>query len=139
MVLAQRSPRARPVPRRRPPARRRCLVVSADGALRRRIDRAASAGGWECVAPPDAAGVAAAGVAFGIVFIDLVRPPAGVAPEADGLIGAFAADRDLRVVACGAADRPDEEVRARAQGVSVYLPGAADGPGFAAFVRDLCR
>lgn len=95
--------------------------------------------GWECVAPVDAAGVAAAGVAFGLVFIDLVKPTDGVGSAVTELVGAFAADHDLRVVVCGAVDRPHEEIWARQQGVSVYLPGVAVGPAFSTFVGRLCR
>lgn len=119
--------------------RSRCLVVSGDGPMRRRIRAVTTARGWECVVPVDAAGVAAAGVEFGLVFLDLVRPPEGVGEAMSRLVGAFAADRDMRVVVCGAADRPREEIWARQQGVTVYLPGVALGPEFSTLVRSLCR
>ena len=131
MALVHPSPRTGRAPRpliRHP--RSRCLVVSADGPLRRRIRGATSACGWQCVAPNDAAALAAAGVAFGLVFIDLVRPPAGVRAAVPRLVGAFADDHDTRVVVCGAVDRPHEEIWTRAEGVSVYLPGVVLGPEF---------
>lgn len=141
MALTRRPPRARPRPLPRPlrPARSRCLVISADAALCRRIRVATAANGWECVAPVDAADLAAAGVEFGLVFIDLVQPTDGVDGAIDELVGAFAADRDTRVVVCGSADRPHEEIWARREGVSVYLPGVSSGPGFMALVGSLCR
>lgn len=129
---------ARPV-RRRPRPRTRCLVVSGDGPLRRQVEGSAAARGWECAAPLDAASLAVAGFEFGVVFIDLVRPPLGVGGTARGLVGEYAADPDTRVVVCGAADRPEEELWARRQGVAVYLPGVMLGPGFSALVRSLCR
>jgi len=115
----------------------RCLVVSDDPGLRRRIMAAAAACGWTCSDPGDAASLAAIGRGFQIVFIDLVRPPPGVA--AADIAAAFAADRGTRVVACGASDRPDEEILARESGVSVYVPGVAPGPGLSTLVRALCR
>lgn len=141
MALTSRPPRARarPLPRPLRPGRSRCLVISADASLCRRIRVATAARGWECVAPVDAAGLAAAGVEFGLVFIDLVQPPEGVGAAVAELIGAFAADHDTRVVVCGSADRPHEEIWARQEGVSVYLPGVSSGPGFMALVGSLCR
>ncbi|MBU3748763.1 MAG: hypothetical protein FGM36_16050, partial [Burkholderiaceae bacterium] len=84
---------------------------------------AAIASGWECAAPGDAASLAAAGVEYGLIIVDLVRPPVGVGGEAAGLVREFAASPDSRVVVCGAADRPEEEFWARRQGIAVYLPG----------------
>lgn len=139
MALVHQVPRTRRSPRSRRRPRWRCLVISADGSIRRRIRAATAARGWECVAPVDAAGLAAAGVAFGLVFIDLVRPTAGVGAALTELVGAFAADRDTRVVVCGAADRPHEEIWARQEGVSVYLPGVAPGSEFTTLVGRLCR
>lgn len=115
----------------------RCLVVSADPGLRRRIAAAARACGWACSDPADAASLAAAGGRFGVVFIDLVHPPPGVAT--DDLTAVFAAERDTRIVACGASNRPDEELRARESGASVYVPGVATGPGLSALVQAVCR
>jgi hypothetical protein len=100
---------------------------------------ATAANGWECIAPVDAAGLAAAGVEFGLVFIDLVKPTVGVGSAVNELIGAFAADHDTRVVVCGSVDRPHEEIWARQEGVSVYLPGVALGPEFSSLIGSLCR
>ncbi|MFM9025102.1 MAG: hypothetical protein ACKON7_07145, partial [Planctomycetaceae bacterium] len=76
-------------------------MISADAALCRRIRVATAANGWECVAPVDAADLAAAGVEFGLVFIDLVQPTDGGDGANDELGGAVAADRDPRGVVCG--------------------------------------
>lgn len=118
---------------------RRCLVVSGDVPLRRRIDAAAAACGWMCIAPADAATLATAGIDHAVVFLDVVRPPRGAGSATAGLAATFAAGPDTRLVVCGAPDRPDEERWARQLGACVYLPGVAVGPGLTALVKALCR
>ncbi len=116
---------------------RRCLVVSADPVLRRQVTAAAAAAGWSCSAPTAAAAFAAVEPGFHVVFIDLVRPPFGLVPT--DLAAEFAADPDTQVVACGAADRPEEEIQLRMLGVDVYVPGVAPGSGLRSLVRSICR
>ena len=130
-----RPHRAPPVPRA---SARRCLVVTGDASLRHRIHAAALAAGHVCDSPIDAAALATAGTAFDVVFIDIVRPPPGVAATVADVVGVFAADGATRVVVLGAADRPEDEIQMRQLGICVYLPGATAGPGLSAFARAMC-
>jgi DNA-binding NtrC family response regulator len=107
----------------------KCLVVSGDEGLRRRLDTMAELGGWSaCETPVDAAELRSIVEGdFQLVIADIARPLGERVNDTVEIAEEFASRPSTLVVVCGAGDSIDEELWARQLGAWVYLPGVSGG------------
>ena len=113
----------------RAPASLSCLVVTADGSLRRRLDAAADLGGWSTVAAPATVTALASARrgAHQLVVIDLVSPLGGDRSAVESLVRELSGRPDTLLVVCGGSSSGPDEVWSRAQGAFVHIPGVSSG------------
>jgi DNA-binding NtrC family response regulator len=107
----------------------KCLVVSGDEGLRRRLDTMAELGGWSaCETPVDAAELRSIVEGdFQLVIADIARPLGERVNDTVEIAEEFASRPSTLVVVCGVGDSIDEELWARQLGAWVYLPGVSGG------------
>jgi len=124
--LAGKAPAARAG---RMPGMLKCLVVSGDEGLRRRLDTMADLAGWSaCESPADAADLrAAVDGDFHLVIADIARPLGERVNDTVEIAEEFASRPGTLVVVCGSGESVDEELWARQLGAWVYLPGVSGG------------
>jgi DNA-binding NtrC family response regulator len=105
----------------------KCLVVSGDADLRRRLDTMADLAGWSaCEAPVDAAELRSlVDSDYHLVIADIARPLGERVNDTVEIAEEFAGRPDTLVVVCGSGESVDEELWARQLGAWVYLPGVA--------------
>jgi DNA-binding NtrC family response regulator len=107
----------------------KCLVVSGDADLRRRLDTMADLAGWSaCEAPVDAAELRSlVDSDYHLVIADIARPLGERVNDTVEIAEEFAGRPDTLVVVCGSGESVDEELWARQLGAWVYLPGVSGG------------
>lgn len=124
--LAGKAPAAHA---RRVPGLLKCLVVSGDDQLRRRLGVMADLAGWSaCDAPADSGELRAViEHDYQLVITDVARPLGERVNDTVELAEEFAGRSNTLVVVCGSGDSIDEELWARQLGAWVYLPGVSGG------------
>lgn len=113
----------------RAPGVLKCLVVSGDADLRKRLDAVSELSGWSgCETPADAAELSAVVESdFQLVIVDVARPLGDRVSDSVEVAEEFACRPGTLLVVCGAEDSVEEELWARQLGAWVYLPGVSGG------------
>ena len=115
-----------------------CVVLTADAALRRRLEAAAELGGWQTNLGPneDASFLSGFRRDTRLVVVDLVNPAEGDRVSLDALGRQLAANPHLLLVVCGAADDEDHELWARSHGALVHVSGLSAGDAIVSIFRE---
>jgi len=132
----QASPRSA-----RAPGVLKCLVVSGDSVLRKRLDAVSELSGWSgCEAPADAAELAAVVESdFQLVVVDIARPLGDRVSDSVEVDEEFACRPGTLLVVCGAEESVEEELWARQLGAWVYLPGISGGDALVSLLTEARR
>jgi DNA-binding NtrC family response regulator len=105
------------------------LVLSADAAVRRRLEAATELAGWSICDTP-AEGDEFDGVAdndYQLVIVDLAHPLDGNLAVAQRAAERIAGRPETLLVVCGDADSIDHEIWSRCQGAFCHLAGDVSG------------
>jgi len=107
----------------------KCLVVSGDEGLRRRLDTMAELAGWSaCETPADGAELRSLVEGdFHLVITDIAHPLGDRVSDTVEITEEFTSRPNTLVVVCGSGESVDEELWARQLGAWVYLPGISGG------------
>jgi len=124
--LAGKAPAARAG---RMPGVLKCLAVSGDEGLRRRLDTMADLAGWSsCDAPVDAVDLRSVVEGdYQLVIVDIAHPVGERVTDTVEIAEEFAGRPGTLLVVCGSGENVDEELWARQLGAWVYLPGISGG------------
>ena len=112
--LAEKAPATRAG---RLPGLLKCLVVSGDEGLRRRLDTMADSTELRSLVEGD----------YHLVITDIARPLGERVNDTVEIAEEFASRPNTLVVVCGSGESVDEELWARQLGAWVYLPGVSGG------------
>lgn len=125
----------------RAPGALKCLVVSGDSALRKRLDAVSELSGWTgCEAPADAAELSAAVDSdFQLVLVDIARPLGERVSDSVEVAEEFASRPGTLLVVCGSEESVEEELWARQLGAWVYLPGVSGGDALVSLLAEARR
>jgi DNA-binding NtrC family response regulator len=102
-----------------------CLVVTADGARRQFMERAAGEQGWEVVACGDAES-AVDYLRRRFAQLAIIDLPSDESGELTDLLDRLPAFGDLLTIVCGHENDMEEEIWVRQTGAWLYLPGVDD-------------
>lgn len=105
------------------------LVLSADPAVRRRLEAATELAGWSiCDVPKDGGDFdVVANHDYQLVIVDLVHPFGGDEATAERAAERIAGRPETLLVVCGREDSIDHEVWARCHGAFCHLSGNVSG------------
>lgn len=105
------------------------LVLSADPAVRRRLEAATELAGWSiCDAPTDSVDFdVVASHDYQLVIVDLVHPLGGDGATAERAAERIAGRPETLLVVCGEEDSIDHEIWARCHGAFCHLSGSVSG------------
>jgi DNA-binding NtrC family response regulator len=136
--LAEKAPATRAG---RLPGLLKCLVVSGDEGLRRRLDTMAELGGWSaCEAPADSTELRSLVEGdYHLVIADIARPLGERVNDTVEIAEEFAGRPNTLVVVCGSGESVDEELWARQLGAWVYLPGVSGGDALMSLFAEASR
>ncbi|MFN9368817.1 MAG: hypothetical protein ACK6CT_08620 [Planctomycetia bacterium] len=125
----------------RAPGVLKCLVVSGDPGLRKRLDAVSELSGWTgCEAPGDAAELSAAVDSdYQLVVVDIARPLGERVSDSIEVAEEFASRPGTLLVVCGAEESVEEELWARQLGAWVYLPGVSGGDALVSLLAEARR
>jgi hypothetical protein len=105
------------------------LVLSADAAVRRRLEAATELAGWSiCDTPANAASfVGFADADYQLVIVDLVHPLGGNLAAAQQAAAEIAGRPETLLVVCGAEDAVEHEIWSRCHGAFCHFSGHFSG------------
>ena len=105
------------------------LVLSADPAVRRRLEAATELAGWSiCDAPVDKIELdSIASHDYQLVIVDLIHPLGGDLTTAQRFAEQISKRPETLLVVCGDEDSFDHEVWARCHGAFCHLSGSVSG------------
>lgn len=115
-----------------------CLVLTGDPNLGRRLEAAAELSGWDTDLGPNDEASFLSGFRRDprLVVVDLVNPADGDLDSLDSLGRHVAANPNLLLVVCGAADDERHELWARTHGAFVHVSGVSAGDAIVSVFRE---
>lgn len=125
----------------RAPGVLKCLVVSGDCGLRKRLDAVSDLSGWSgCEAPAGATELSAAiDSDYQLVVVDVAHPLGERVSDSIEAAEEFASRPGTLLVVCGSEESVEEELWARQLGAWVYLPGATGGDALVSLFSEARR